>query len=109
MSLDEAWLFNNAIGALIGPVACGTGAAAAGGPARRLFIEPPSVTTPRPRILIGHSAARSDAFYPVGGSGGWDIPQFDPYGVNVLTVTTNALDASVTLRHYPRWHSHAAS
>jgi hypothetical protein len=109
VDLDEAWLFNTEIGALIGPVACGSGAAASGGPARRLFIEPPSISTPRPRLLIGHAADRSDAFYPAGALGGWQFPEFKPPSVNVLTVTTNALDASVTVRNFNRWHTHAAS
>jgi hypothetical protein len=109
VNLDEVWLFNTNIGALVGPVACGTGAAAAGGPARRLFIEPPSLTFPRPRVLVGHSADQSDAFFPVGALSGWDFPQFTPSRVNVFTVTTNALEAGVTLSHYPRWHSNAGS
>lgn len=108
VNLDEAWLFNREIGTLVGPVACGTGTAAVGGPARRLFALPPSVATPRPRVLVGHSADRSDAFYPAGSQHAWDLLVFGPGENNILTVMTNALDADVSLRHYDWWHTNAA-
>lgn len=104
-SLDEAWLFSD-IGQLI-QVSCGTGSPASGGPANRAFIEPPSATRPRPSIRIGHAADGSDSFHPSTLSA-WEFPQMVPPEINVLTVATNALNVSTTLRHYPRWHTHAA-
>lgn len=106
-TLDEAWLFNIESGDLIGPVACGTGAAASGGPARRLFLEATTVYEPRPTLRIGHAADRSDSFFPAT-LRGWQFPRLKPDRVSVLTVTTNTTDASVTLRHKPTWHTHAA-
>jgi hypothetical protein len=110
VDLDEAWLFNMSIGRLVGPIACGTASPSSGGAANRLFLEPPTVETPRPTIRIGYAADRSDSYFP-GGTGavqGWQMPEFTPEGVSVLTVTTNATDASVTLRGFNRWHTNAA-
>jgi hypothetical protein len=108
--LDEAWLFNLDIGRLVGPISCGTGSPASGGSANRLFIEPPTVDRPRPVIRIGFAADKSDSFYPAGSANqGWQFPEFKPDKVNALTVTTNALDASVTLSQFNTWHTSAAS
>jgi hypothetical protein len=107
VDFDEAWLFNTQIGQLL-QVSCGTGSPASGGPARRLFIEPPTLIRPLPAIRIGHAADRSDAYSPTGNAiASWMVPEFEPPRVNVFTVTTNALDAAVTLRHFPRWHTNA--
>jgi hypothetical protein len=105
--LDEAWLFNTTIGQLI-QVGCGSGTAASGGPAKRVFIEPAATSIPRPTVRIGHAADRSDSFYPTDLSS-WQMPVLDPPRVNVFTVCTNALDASTTLRHFPHWHTNPAS
>ena len=107
VTFDEGWLFNTTIGQLV-QVACGTASPASGGAANRLWIEPATVGQPRPTVRIGFASDRSDAFYPTSFAA-WQMPQFLPPRVNVFTVTTNALDASVTLRNYPRWHTHAAS
>jgi hypothetical protein len=106
MEFDEAWLFNSSIGRLV-QVACGTGSPASGGPANRLFIEPATVLTPRPTVRIGFAADRSDSFHPATLSA-WQFPEFAPPRVNMLLVTTNAADASVSFRSFPRWHTHAA-
>lgn len=103
--LDEAWLFHSD-GQLI-QVACGAGTPASGGPANRVFIEPATVSVPRPTIRIGHAADGSDSFFPPGLSA-WQMPQFTPPEVNVLTVSTQALSVAATLRHRPGWHTHAA-
>ena len=108
IEVDEVWLFNMSIGSLV-QATCGTGTPAAGGPSNRLFILPPNLITPRPRILRGFAADQSDAFYPGGdGVGAWGLMEFQPPQMAVFTVTTNAEDAAVSLRHYPRWHTHAA-
>jgi hypothetical protein len=106
-TIDEAWLFNITIGQLI-QVQCGTGAGAVGGSARRLFVEPARVDTPRPTLRIGHSSDGSDAFYPTA-TQSWQSPQFTPSEVNVFTGTSNATDSGASLRYFPRWHTHAAS
>jgi len=104
---DEVWLFNTTIGQLV-QVQCGTGAGAVGGAARRLFIRPADILTPRPTVRIGHSADGSDSFAP-SALQSWMPPQFNPPEVNVFTATSNATDSGASLRHYPRWHTHAAS
>lgn len=112
-SYDEVWLLNTDIGQLI-QVACGTAAAASGGPAKRVFIEPATPAVPRPTIRIGHASDRSDSYYPsaltgVGTLTALEYPQLTPPFVNALLVTTNALDASLTQRGYRRWHTNPAS
>jgi len=113
-SLDEGWLFNTSIGALT-VVNCGTAAPASGGSANRVFMEPPTVTTPRPTIRIGFASDRSDSYFPAATASGlgflsaWQMPTFTPPLTNVFTVTSNALDASVTLRYFQRWHTNAGS
>lgn len=107
VTLDEAWLFNTSIGSLI-QVDCGTGSGAVGGAARRLFVEPPTVTSPRQRVRIGHSADRSDAFHPTSVDS-WQFLEFNPPQVNALVVTPGATDAVVGVRYYPAHHTNATS
>ncbi len=95
-------------------VNCGTAPAAVGGPAKRLFIEPATSENPLPTVRIGHSADRSDAYYPgaqsrTGSLVSWEIPVFEPPMVNVFVCTAQATDTTVALRHYPRWDLNAAS
>lgn len=104
-TMDEAWLFS-AAGQLV-QVACGSGAAASGGPAKRVFLEPATPFQPRPTVRIGHAANKSDSFYPADFRS-WQFPYFKPPRMSVLTVTTNATDASGTYRAFDRWHTHAA-
>jgi len=107
IELDEAWIFNLDTGSL-SQVACGTATAAAGGPSKRLWLDSAMLTNDGlPTVLRGHSADRSDAFYAGGSITAWTPPDFEPPSMNVFTVTTNALDAAVSLRHFPRWHTHA--
>jgi hypothetical protein len=113
MTLDEGWLFNTTKGALI-QVACGTATAASGGPARRVFITPPTVIRPRPSVRIGHAADGSDSYFPSALSGtgflsAWQLAHFLPPRVKVFTVTTNALDASVSMQAARRWHTNPGS
>jgi hypothetical protein len=104
---DEMWFFNSTIGQLI-QVACGTAAPSSGGSSNRMFIKPATVTNPRPILRVGFASDESDSAFALATSA-WEFPQFMPSITNVFTVTTNALDAAVTMRHYPRWHSNAAS
>ena len=104
-TLDEAWLFNQTIGALIA-VDCGNSSLTG---AKRLYIEPASASTPRPTVRVGRAADRSDSHYPPAAVLSWQTPQFTPPQVNVFTVTPNATDAGVSLSYYQRWHTHAAT
>jgi hypothetical protein len=106
-NLDEAWIFNDSIGQLTW-VACGTASPSSGGSSNRVFIRPATTTFPEPSIRLGFASDESDASTPTSLSA-WQPPEFKPSLTNVFTVTSNALDAAVTLYHYPRWHSHAAS
>lgn len=109
IDLDEAWLFNTSVGEMTW-VECGTGTPAAGGPSNRLWIDSATTDRPAPMVYRGTAADRSDAFYP----GNVDFPstanhEFSPPLVNVFTVTSNAENAAVSLEHFARWQTHAAS
>lgn len=105
--LDEAWLFNAQAGQLV-QASCGTAAPSAGGSSNRMFIRSATTAVPRPTILLGYAADESDAGFPLSVQA-WQFPELVPPSTNVFTVTTNAQNAAVSLRHYPRWHTHAAS
>lgn len=103
-NIDEGWLFSS-IGRLL-QASCGTGLPASGGPSNRMWVSPATLTEPRPSVRVGNLASGSDARFP--DFLRWQFPEFKPPLTNVFTVTTNALDAAVTLKHFPTWHSHAA-
>jgi hypothetical protein len=90
---------------------CGTGTPAAGGISNRLKISAPSITQPYGSIMMATAADWSDAYIP--GSTAVLCDQvghrFDADGSLIFTVTSNVTDASVSLEHYPRWHTNAAS
>lgn len=72
----------------------------------RLRIDTPTTDTPRPRILTGNAEDWTDAFYPADSVAAWEVHEFKPPVMNVLTVA-EAEDVKVRLRHYPRAHSHS--
>jgi hypothetical protein len=103
ITLDEAWLFNLDIGTL-NHVDCGSAAPAVGGPSKRLWLDPATVSNDgQDAIYRGHTNDLSDAFHPATDIKGWTPPLFEPPSMTVFTVTTNALDAAVELRHFPRF------
>jgi hypothetical protein len=106
-NLDEVWLFNTSIGQLT-QLSCGSAAPSSGGSANRVWMEPATVLVPRPTIRIGFASDRSDSFFP-DSLASWQHPRFTPSATNVLSVTTNAQDASVTLRNWNTWHTNPAS
>lgn len=109
VTLDEAWVFNLDIGALT-HVDCGTAAPSAGGSARRLWMDPATVTNDgEDMIFVGHSADRSDAFHPATDIKGWTPPIFEAGStcVFVVTANTDSTPAAVELRHFPRGLHHA--
>lgn len=107
--IDEAWLFAMDEGCLT-VVDCGTGTPAAGTVANRLKITASSLDDPYGSILTGSAADWSDTYAPPTARILCDQTshRFDPDGSNIFTVTTGTLDASVSLEHYRRWHTHAA-
>jgi hypothetical protein len=107
VDVDEAWLFNLSVGQLT-QADCGSGTAASGGPSRRLFIETPTTSNPRMRILRGHAADMTDAFSPGGLIGAWGAHILAAGDSRILTVTPNATSAALTVTYPPRWHTHAA-
>jgi hypothetical protein len=109
VTYDEVWLFNSTIGNRI-RVNCGTGAGTVGGSARRLFVKPPTLAQPRQIIRIGHSADGSDSFFPVGAVTSWGRPQFKGGAkTNVLAITPNATDATLSLSNFNYWHTNPAN
>ena len=88
------------------------------GTKRRVWVDGPTVDSPRYRIFRGNAEDRSDAVSP------GDIvsllpgqaPQIVSYGAHrfappltsAFIVTSGALSAAAEFRHYPRWHTHAA-
>lgn len=107
ITFDEGWLFGE-VGQLV-MVRCLPGTPGVGGVSNRLWIDPPTTNRPRPTIRVGTAADRSDSWSNPTAVDAWQFPEAIPPQANVLTVTSGALDASVTAKGYPRWHSHAAS
>lgn len=105
-NLDEAWIFGD-FGQLT-QVACGTASPSSGGSSNRVFIRPATSTFPQPSVRLGFASDETDASSPSSLSS-WQPPEFKPSLTNVYTATSNALDAAVTLYHFPRWHTNAAS
>lgn len=105
--LDEAWLFR--MDGALTEVACGTAAPSAGGSSNRLWVDSPSLEQPQGGVWVGYAADRSDARAagPLMTSLGRHA--FVPPKMSVYVGTSNATGATVTLQHYPRWHTNAAS
>lgn len=104
--LDEVWLVGHRGREVL--VSVGTGTPTAGGSSNRVWLDAPSLTSPRPRILRGFAADRSDAFH-ARGIGAWRFPEMVPPRVSCMIVTTGADDAATSFRNFNQWHSHAAS
>lgn len=101
--IDEAWIFNVGIGTLA-HVDCGSGAPSVGGPSKRLWLDPATVTSNgREGYFRGHTADRSDAFYPAAGGVKGGSPLVFEAGVTQVFTACAALDAAVELRHFPRF------
>lgn len=105
---DEAWLFNLETGRLTW-VFCGTASPSAGGSSNRLWLDSPTVASPVPAVYMGTSTDRSDSYHAGSEMYSFGNHEFIPPSMNVFTVTTNSIATSLTLSHYPRWHTHAAA
>lgn len=105
--LDEAWLFNLDTGRLSW-VECGTTTPAAGGAASRLFLDPASLTTPVPQVMMGTAADRSDAFGAGGSLVSFGDHEFLPGQMNIFTVTSNSVATAGSVTYSPRYMTHVA-
>lgn len=108
VELDEAWLFNLDTGALSWVE---TSWHAGGGDANMsaLHIEAPTLDRPRPTYWMTYPSQpelRRSATQRVRA---WGTHMFEPGVMSVFVVTddVNALNTSVSLEFYRRWHTHA--
>lgn len=108
VQVDEAYLFATDQGRLT-IVDCATGSPAVGGPSNRLWIDGPSLDEPNGAVFRGFAADRSDAWHPGALASVWQVHDFEPTGTNVFVVTQNTIDATTSLEHYRRYHTHVAS
>lgn len=110
MEIDEAWLFGMDEGRLT-VVDCGTGTPSAGTVHNRLRVTAPSLDDPYGKIEVATASDWSDAFTPDGSKVLCDQRghRFAPNGSSISTVTSGGADASVSLEHFPRWHSNAGA
>lgn len=111
VQLDEAWLFGMDEGRLT-VLDCGTGTPAVGSIHNRLRVTAPSLETPNGRIEVATAADWSDAITPNSDKVLCDQVghRFDADGSLIFTVTAGpSTAASVSLEHYPRWHSNAGT
>lgn len=106
--LDEAWLFNLDVGELTW-VECGSAAPSAGGSANRLWLDAATINSPRPSTFMGFDVDRLDSYHAGSELVSNGAHEFVPPLMNVFTVTSNSQAASVTLSHYPRFHSHVVA
>lgn len=105
LQIDEAWLFNVDVGYLT-HVRCGIDEDGVG--PTRVRLLPATIEANIPKVLMGTAEDASDAYHPDADQlGSWMPPYFEPPSVQAFTVTTNALNAKVSLEHQPRWHTRA--
>lgn len=105
VTIDEAWVFNLDIGALT-EVACGTSTPAAGGSSNRLWIDTETLENSA-KVERGTLENRSDAHNAGADVSSMGAHEFAPGTVKAFTVTSNALNAAVSLEHYERWGDNA--
>lgn len=99
--LDEAWLFRVDDGSALTVVHNTV--------KPRLWLDSPDVSSQVPRIWVGSNAARTDASHPGANLYAHGNHTFTPDAMAVFVGTSGTEYPSVTLTHYPRWHSNAAS
>jgi len=105
IDLDEVWAFNIETGRLTW-VECGEGTPVGPYYSNRLWIDAATIADPVPTVWLGSEADRSDAFHAADEMKSFGVHEFTPPEVNVFTVTTNAPATTLTLSHYPRFHTH---
>jgi hypothetical protein len=99
LRLDEAWLFNITEGQLTWIAVTGH---------KNMWIDPPTLEDPRPRLWAGTSADKSDAFDISASAKSWGDHEFKPGEWVAFTVTSVAENAALSARYPIRWHTHAA-
>ncbi|MFS3128669.1 hypothetical protein ACLM5J_09715 [Nocardioides sp. Bht2] len=100
VDIDECLLLNMTTGSLVRVDA---------GASTRLWIDSPTVSDPRPRIRVGTAADGSDARHiAMDQVAEFSILGFEVGTMNVFTAC-EALNAACSLRHFERWHTHAAA
>lgn len=103
--IDEGYLFGTDAGRLT-VVDCGTSAPVAGGPSNRLWIDGPDPSQPQGGVWRGNASDKSDAWHAGASATPWEIHDFDSEGTTIFFATPNATDASASLTHYRRYHTH---
>lgn len=101
VELDEAWLFrvdDDCALTVIRDVATA-----------RMWLDSPDINSRVPRVWIGDNEHRTDAFHPGGNLYCHGNHTFAPDKVSVFTATSGVSGPAVSMSHYPRWHSNAAS
>lgn len=100
IDLDDAWLFNTTVGDLSW-VECPS--------SQRLWLNTATTQVPRPTVYRGNAEDQTDAAYPGDDLRAFGSHRFTPPLMNVFTVTSGALDAAVSLTHYPHFIGHPTS
>ncbi|WP_107768432.1 hypothetical protein [Nocardioides terrigena] len=98
LTMDEAWVFR------VGEESSLTVISEA---QEHVWLDTPSLTTGATREWTGTEADRSDAYFPPLAARGNLI--LTPDLVSVFVASANASYPDVTIEHYARWHTHAAS
>lgn len=110
LNLDEAWLLPLGQDCGLTIVECGTAAPTAGGASNRLWIEAATLNEPFGALWVGNAADQSDRRYPGADAvRAWGQHIFSPTGTAVFTATQNAQDASTSLQHFRRYHTHVST
>lgn len=107
VDIDEAWLFNRTTGAL--SVMSGAALPGTSPPtACNVWIDTASIETPMPTVWRGQASDRSDAYGAGAYVMAWGVHELDPGQRSAFVVTTGAQDVTVTVEHWPKWHTNAA-
>jgi hypothetical protein len=101
VELDEAWLFRVDDGCAL-TVVNDVGTA-------RMWLDSPDINSRVPRVWIGDDETRIDAFHPGSKLYCHGNHTFAPDKVQVFTATSGIEGPAVSMSHYPRWHSNAAT
>lgn len=101
--IDEVWAFYlpDDGSAALSYVPCGT--------SQRLWLNAATVQRPYPSALVGTAADGADAIGVDGSTANWTEHLFPAGEDQVVTVTTGALDAEVSVTGYALWHTHPAT
>lgn len=107
--VDEVFLLDITNGRM-SLVSCGTGAPSTGGASNRLWIESPTLDTPRPGYYLGTEADQTDRRHATGDEiMSFQSHELAPGTVNVFTATTGVSAATVSAELFPRWRHNAVT